>query len=69
MNLAATYPRARIDWWALLWIKDAKQTRLTGLFLLLLFAAASAFGIWRWIRLHRSGKQEADAEGRAGPTA
>jgi hypothetical protein len=67
MNLGATYPRARIDWWGLLWIKDAKKTRLTGLVLLLLFAAASTFGIWRWIRLYRSGKQDVDAEGRAGP--
>jgi hypothetical protein len=65
MNLAASYPRARIDWWGLLWIKDAPKTRPLGIFLLLLFAATSGFGIWRWIRLHRSGNKETDAEGRA----
>jgi len=64
VNLGSTYPRARIDWWGLLWIKDATQTWLTGLILLVLFIAGAAFGIARWIRLHRSGIPAADAEGR-----
>lgn len=63
MNLAGTYPRARIDWWGLLWIKDATHTWAVGLVLLLLFCAGTAFGIWRWIVLHRSGIAGADAEG------
>jgi len=65
VNLANTYPRARIDWWGLLWIKDAPHTRLAGVILLLLFTGGSAFGIWRWIRLHRSGIPASDAQGRA----
>jgi hypothetical protein len=62
MNLASTYPRARIDWWGLLWIVDATRTWLAGLVLLLLFSAGTAFGVWRWIVLHRSGIAGADAE-------
>jgi hypothetical protein len=63
MNLGSTYPRARIDWWGLLWITDATHTWIAGLVLLLLFCAGTAFGIWRWIVLHRSGNAGADAEG------
>lgn len=55
VNLNATYPRARIDWWGLLWLKDARHTWPTGLVLLVVFGAVMALGIWRWIRLHRSG--------------
>ena len=33
--------------------------------LLVLFGAMMALGVWRWIRLHRSGIPAADAEGRA----
>lgn len=65
VNLATTYPRARIDWWGLLWIADAPHTRTLGVVLLLMFAAATAFGVWRWIRLHRSGIPGDDAEGSA----
>lgn len=63
MHLETTYPRARIDWWGLLWINDAPHTWLAGVVLLLVFAAGTAFGIWRWIVLHRSGNAGADAEG------
>lgn len=68
VNLASTYPRVRVDWWGLLWLKDATHTWLAGLFLLVLFSTATAFGIWRWIRLHRSGISAADAESSAEPT-
>ena len=68
LNLSTTYPRARIDWWGLLWIKDGPHTWLAGLILLGLFSAGSAFGIWRWIRLHRSGIPASDAQGRAKPS-
>jgi len=63
VNLAASYPRARIDWWGLLWLRDAPRTWALGLVLCALFSAGAAFGIWRWIRLHRSGIQSPDAEG------
>jgi hypothetical protein len=63
-----SYPRARVDWWGMLWLEDATPTRLVGWILLVLFAAATAYGIWRWIRLHRSGIPGFDAEGSAEPT-
>ena len=53
VNLDADYPRARIDWWGLLWISDFPATRTLGAILLLIFAAGAALGIARWIRLHR----------------
>ena len=53
VNLAQSYPRARIDWWGLLWMKDATDTWPLGLALLVLFTAgAGAGGAW-WRRLHR----------------
>jgi hypothetical protein len=55
MNLAANYPRARIDWWGLLWIKDAPKTFTLGLVLLIVFVGALAYGVWRWLQLHRTG--------------
>jgi len=64
VNLASTYPRARIDWWGLLWMKDATRTWLVGLVLLVIFVVGTGFGIARWIRLHRSGIPAEDAEGR-----
>lgn len=68
VNLASTYPRARIDWWGLLWLKDATHTRPVGIALLLVFVAALTFGIWMWIRLHRSGIADSDAESGAEST-
>lgn len=52
-NLQGTYPRARIDWWGLLWLVDDPATTVGGLIVAILLAGALAFGIWRWIRLHR----------------
>lgn len=66
LNLTATYPRARIDWWGLLWLKDAKQTRTLGIVFFLLMLAGTVAGSLVWIRLHRSGKRESDVEDRAG---
>ncbi len=53
VNLDASYPRARIDWWGLLWLRDVPDTRVLGAILLLIFAAGSVLGIARWIRLTR----------------
>jgi len=53
VNLDASYPRARIDWWGLLWLRDFPDTRVLGAILLLIFAAGAAVGIARWIRLTR----------------
>jgi hypothetical protein len=53
-NLANSYPRARLDWWGMLWIHDARETWLVGFSLLLLFLAGTVGGAWMWIRLHRT---------------
>jgi hypothetical protein len=47
VNLGASYPRARIDWWGLLWLEDAPRTWPLGLAVLGLFAAGLAWGVWR----------------------
>jgi len=54
LNLANSYPRARIDWWGLLWIKDAPHTWLAGLVIMLVLTGLLAAGIWMWLRIHRS---------------
>ena len=53
VRLDTTYPRARIDWWGLLWLVDAKQTWIAGLVILLMLLAGTAYGAISWIRLHR----------------
>lgn len=53
VNLANSYPRARIDWWGLLWLKDAPHTRPLGVTVLVVLVGLLAFGVWRWIRLYR----------------
>lgn len=53
VNLASSYPRARIDWWGLLWLKDAPHTRPLGVTVLVVLVGLLAFGVWRWIRLYR----------------
>jgi len=62
VNLAGTYPRARIDWWGLLWLRDAPHTRGTGIAVLVLLTAALALGIWRWLRLHRASASDSPAD-------
>ena len=54
LNLDNSYPRARIDWWGLLWLKDAPDTWIVGLVVLVVLVGGLALGIWSWIRLHRS---------------
>ena len=58
VNLASTYPRARIDWWGLLWLKDAPHTRTLGIAVFLVLVGALAWGVWRWLRLHRDSPAE-----------
>ena len=53
VKLDATYPRARIDWWGLLWITDAPQTFYAGLVTLLVLLAGLGYGVASWVRLHR----------------
>ena len=37
MNLSDSYPRARIDWWGLLWLRDDPRVQPTGIALLIAF--------------------------------
>lgn len=53
VNLAQSYPRARIDWWGLLFLKDATYAWKFGVAVALVLVGALAAGIWRWLRLHR----------------
>ena len=53
LNIAADYPRARIDWWGLLWIRDATDTWVVGLVVLVVLAGGLAAGILMWLRCHR----------------
>jgi hypothetical protein len=52
--LGDTFARARIDWWGLVWMKDATQTWPLGLALLVVFVVATTLGVLLWIRLHRA---------------
>ena len=53
VKLEATYPRARIDWWGLLWLKDAPATFWGGLALFGLLLASAGYGAASWVRLQR----------------
>jgi hypothetical protein len=54
LALDTNYARARIDWWGLVWITDAPDTRALGAILLIMFAAATVLGVALWLRYHRS---------------
>lgn len=54
VDLSASYPRVRLDWWGMLWIADAPRLWPGGLVLLVVFAAASALGARAWCRAHRT---------------
>jgi hypothetical protein len=60
VDLSRTYPRVRIDWWGLLWIKDFPGLWLAGLGLGLLFAAAAAAGGIAWRRAYRTASRAPD---------
>jgi len=54
LQLGASYPRARIDWWGLLWLKDAPRTRPLGVAVLAVLCAALAWAAWQWRRRWRA---------------
>ncbi len=60
VDLSKTYPRVRIDWWGLLWIKDFPGTWPAGLGLLLGFAVGTVGGAIAWRRAHRRAAEEPD---------
>jgi hypothetical protein len=72
VDLSRSYPRARVDWWGLIWMKDATGTWVLGLVLMVVFAGGTAGGALWWWRLHRRAggpseivRSRGDAEGRA----
>jgi hypothetical protein len=53
LNIRQSHDRARLDWWAMLWIRDFPRYRVAGVLLLVLFLAGTAGGAWWWIRGQR----------------
>lgn len=53
LDLAQTYPRARVDWWGLLWLEDARYTWGVGLSVLVVLCGLLTVAVARWLRLHR----------------
>jgi hypothetical protein len=61
LDISRTYPRARLDWWGMLWIRDFPQYRVAGILLLLFLAAATVAAAVLWTRAHRAlGEHAAD---------
>lgn len=54
LPIVAAYDRVRLDWWAMLWIRDFRSYRAAGTYLLLLFALGTAAGARLWWRASRA---------------
>jgi len=54
VRLDEDYPRLRLDWWVMLWWRDAPQTETLGIALLIVMLGGTGFGAARWLRYHRS---------------
>lgn len=54
VRLDENYGRLRLDWWVMLWWRDAPQTETLGIALLILMLGGTGFGAARWLRYHRS---------------
>lgn len=59
-DISRSYPRVRIDWWGLLWIKDFPATWPVGLALLLAMVAGAAAALVAWRRAHRRATADPD---------
>jgi hypothetical protein len=64
-DISRSYPRVRIDWWGLLWLKDFPTTWLAGLLLLVAMTAATAAALVTWWRAHRRATADPDPEAAA----
>ncbi|MCX5742296.1 MAG: hypothetical protein NT062_07355 [Proteobacteria bacterium] len=60
LRLDTSLPRARLDWWGMIWWKDAPVTAPGGRLILVGFLLALAYGVACWIRLHRRARDEDD---------
>ncbi|HEY6035972.1 MAG TPA: hypothetical protein VIV58_16970, partial [Kofleriaceae bacterium] len=54
VRLDENYGRLRLDWWVMLWWRDAPQTETLGIALLILMLGGTGFGAARWLRYHRA---------------
>lgn len=61
VDLSRTYPRARLDWWGMIWLADAPQTRPLGLAVLAALALLLVAGVARWLAVHRRLDEDASA--------
>ena len=50
LDIADTYARARVDWWGLVWMRDAPTTPALGWVLLVCFLGGTAGGLLLWFR-------------------
>lgn len=58
VDLSRNYPRVRLDWWGMLWLKDFPATRGAGIALLIALLAASLTGAIAWRRAHRLARSD-----------
>jgi hypothetical protein len=77
LDVAATYSRARVDWWGLLWLHDYPDTRGMGAVVLVFELGALAFGVSMMVdglrrrrrpNATRSEHDQAERSGRQGHT-
>ncbi|MEO8845536.1 MAG: phospholipid carrier-dependent glycosyltransferase [Kofleriaceae bacterium] len=59
LDLARDWGRTRLDWWVMLWWKDAPATQALGLVMLILLLGGTGFGASRWVRYHRRANHDA----------
>jgi hypothetical protein len=53
INLADTYPRARIDWWVQLWRHDFPDKRNLGIAIFMVLLAGAGISGRAWVRRHK----------------
>ena len=54
LDLTKDWGRTRLDWWGMVWWRDAPETRTLGIVLLFVMLGGTGFGVLRWLRYHRS---------------
>lgn len=54
LDLEKDWGRTRLDWWVMLWWRDAAETQTLGIVLLLVMVGGTGVGVLRWVRYHRS---------------
>jgi hypothetical protein len=53
INLAQDWARTRLDWWLMLWWRDAPETQTLGIAVLIVLLAGTGLGARQWVRYHR----------------